>query len=620
MIARSCPLAILILLLPALLGAADALPDGTAPWGDQPAARAALTTPGPGYGSLRLVPAEADTPGGPGNTVLELTTIQAAPTAWALQASIPSLAPIAKGNAIVVECWLRTAAAGAESGEARTSIQVERRGPPWSKVISRELSAGADGKWTRRTCAGIATEDYAAGAAQINFHMGYAKPQTLQIAGLRLIDLGPDIDLRSLPVQRATYAGMEPDAPWRAAATERIERIRKGNLRLVVADAAGAPVAGAEVRVEMLRHAFPFGSAVVPYRLMAGGADGEKYRAWVLANCSRVVLENQLKWKNWEDGAKPDAKPWDQRETTLKALAWLDEHRIAVRGHCLIWPSWGCSPARLKPLATDPAALRAACDAHIDGILAATAPYQLVEWDVVNENFGNHDLTDLLGQDEVIQWFTRARRAFPVGGLVYNDYAHLRGGDYRHEAFVEDLILRLKRAGAPVTTLGIQSHFGGPATGPTAVIAELDRLAAKLDVDLAITEFDIAPTDRDEELQAAYTRDFMTACFSHPRVDQFIAWGFWAGAHWSENAAMIRRDWTPKPAAIAWDDLVRKAWWTDTTLATDASGAASLRGFKGHYRITVTANGRTTTVETDIGDQPTDLRIATTTTPDTHTP
>jgi hypothetical protein len=86
---------------------------------------------------------------------------------------------------------------------------------------------------------------------------------------------------------------------------------------------------------------------------------------------------------------------------------------------------------------------------------------------------------------------------------------------------------------------------------------------------------------------------------------------------------MIRRDWTLKPSAIAWDDLVRTAWWTDTTLATDAAGTAAVRGFQGRYRITDTAAGRTTATETDIGDQPNALRIAAhpiTTTPDTRTP
>ena len=615
------PLPALVLLLASALSAAepDPFPAGTAPWGDQPLTRGSLATPAPGYGTLRVIPGDAQTPGGH-REVLELTTQQAAPTPWSLQATIPSTGPIAKGDTVVVECWLRTAASSSEDGEARTSLQIERRGPPWSKVVTRDLSAPADGTWSRRTCAGIASEDYVTGAAQLNFHMGYGKPQTIQIAGLRVIDLGPGIDPLTLPVQRTTYPGMEPDAAWRAVAAARIERLRKGDLHVTVTDDAGRPVAGAQVHVAMQRHAFPFGSALAPNRLMADGADGDRYRAWVLANCSRVVFENHLKWKLWESGAAVDAPTWQRRDATLAAMTWLNEHGIALRGHCLMWPSWNCSPDRLRALANDSVALRVACDAHLADILAATAPFKLVEWDVVNENFGNHDLTDLLGPDEVVRWFKLARQAFPVGGLVYNDYAHLRPGDPRHAAFVESEVLRLKRAGAPLTVLGIQSHFNSSLIGPAAVLSELDRLSSKLDVDLAISEFDVAPTDHDEELQAAYTRDFLTACFSHPRVSEFITWGFWAGAHSWESAAMLRRDWTPKPAALAWDGLVRKAWWTDVTITTDATGSATVRSFKGSYRLTATAAGGSAVGETAIGDTTSDmhLHLSTPTPENTH--
>ncbi|MBN8527102.1 MAG: endo-1,4-beta-xylanase, partial [Planctomycetes bacterium] len=269
---------------------------------------------------------------------------------------------------------------------------------------------------------------------------------------------------------------------------------------------------------------------------------------------------------------------------------------------------WGCSPARLRGLAADPAALRAAVDAHIADIMASTAPFGLVEWDVVNENHGNHDLTDILGPDEVARWFRLARQGFPQGGLTYNDFAHLRPGDAGHRAYVEDAVLRLRAAGAPVDGLGIQSHFGGPVP-PADVLAELDRLAAKLQVRLAITEFDIESLDGDADLQAAFTRDFLIACFSHPQVDQIIAWGFWERDHWLPSAAMFDRDWTPRPNARAWDALVRGAWWTDVQAATNAEGVCGVRGFKGRHRVTATLDGRSVTAETDIGDAAATVRI-----------
>src|SRR5688572_23119345 len=59
-----------------------------------------------------------------------------------------------------------------------------------------------------------------------------------------------------------SYAGRAEEAPWRVAAAQRIERYRKGTLRVVVTDRRGKPIPGATVRVSMRRHAFGFGSAV----------------------------------------------------------------------------------------------------------------------------------------------------------------------------------------------------------------------------------------------------------------------------------------------------------------------------------------------------------------------
>jgi hypothetical protein len=41
----------------------------------------------------------------------------------------------------------------------------------------------------------------------------------------------------------------------------------------------------------------------------------------------------------------------------------------------------------------------------------------------------------------------------------------------------------------------------------------------------------------DEELQADYTRDFLTLAYSHPTVVGVQLWGFWERSHWKPEAA-----------------------------------------------------------------------------------
>ncbi len=121
----------------------------------------------------------------------------------------------------------------------------------------------------------------------------------------------------------------------------------------------------------------------------------------------------------------------------------------------------------------------------------------------------------------------------------------------------------------------------------------LDRFVA-FGKELEITEFDIDTSD--EATQADYTRDFMTAVFSYPSVKAFLMWGFWEGAHWRPAGAMLRRDWSPKPNAAVYNDLVFKRWWTNVGGKTGAHGTFATRGFLGDYEVEAKAGAKSKTV------------------------
>ena len=147
-------------------------------------------------------------------------------------------------------------------------------------------------------------------------------------------------------------------------------------------------------------------------------------------------------------------------------------------------------------------------------------------------------------------------------------------------------------AGAPIDGIGLQSHFDSNLTPPSRVLELIDQFAA-FGKDLQVTEFDVSVAD--EQVQADYTRDFLTICFSHPAMKGFMIWGFWEGAHWKPSAAMIRRNWSTKPNYDAWNDLIYRQWWTDTRGVTAADGVFRTRAFLGDYDIEVTIDGVTKT-------------------------
>jgi GH35 family endo-1,4-beta-xylanase len=509
-----------------------------------------------------------------------------------IQLVAKTVAPVEKDDVLLATFWIRGVESVAETAEARTAIVFEQASEPYTKSL--QLGVGAGPEWQQIQIPFKAVAVYRPGQAQIIFRLGYP-PQTIEIGGVSVVNYGKRVSIANLPRTRFTYAGREPDAPWRAAAAERIEAIRKGDLTVVVADAAGQPAPGAAVAVRMRRHAFGFGSAVAAQQLTGQGQDGQRYRDTILRLFTKVVMENDLKWPQWEDQS--------QRARTLQALQWLRDHGLAIRGHTLVWPAWRWLPRDLQALRNDPAALRKRVNDHIVEEVSALKGL-LADWDVVNEPHGNHDLMDLLGNEAMVEWFHLARQADPDVRLFLNE-ATTPGAGPRQTHFEQTIRLLLDR-GAPLGGIGFQCHYGMTVGPPERLLPPLDRFA-RFSLPVQVTEFDVDTTD--EELQADFASDFMTAMFSHPAVDAILMWGFWEGRHWRPDAALFRRDWSLKPNGQAWIELVTQQWWTDTQGTTDSRGTFRARGFLGDYDIEVLAGGRSKTVPASLPKAGTTIRI-----------
>jgi len=521
--------------------------------------------------------------GQPFTRALRLRTKTRPATEFAVQASATPIAPVKRGDVLLATFYVRAIEGGQpETGEAHTRFAFVRTNPRFAMFTMRDVPAPR-GKWRRVDIAFRANDDGTPDECRVSFLLGYA-PQVIEIGVISFVNYQDRVQLRDLPHTRITYLGREANAAWRKAAEARIDQIRKADLAISVRDPRGRPARNAKVAVRMKKHAFAFGSAVAADMLLGEGPDNDKYRQMIIRLFNRVVMENDLKWPQWE-GNPNRAK---------RGVAWLREQGIEVRGHNLVWPSWRNSPRDLRALSGDKAALAKRVHDHILNEVTAMRG-QLVEWDVVNEPFANHDIMDVLGNDVMIDWYKWAHEADPGPRLFLNDYPPLDGAatnDAHLNAF-EKTLRFLKDGGAPLGGIGFQCHIGGGLIPPEHLISGLDRFA-KLDLPIEATEFDVN-TD-DEDAQADYTRDFMTALFSHPAANGIMMWGFWEGRHWIPQAALWRRDWTIKPNGQAWLDLVQKAWWTNADGKTDRSGVYHTRGFLGDYEVTVTTNGRTKTV------------------------
>jgi GH35 family endo-1,4-beta-xylanase len=411
--------------------------------------------------------------------------------------------------------------------------------------------------------------------------MGH-QPGIVEIAGVTVENLGPDPDLG------AARAAIEP-----TAVQQRIERYRKADLTVQVTR-KGKPVAGAQVRVEMKRHAFLFGCNFFGLE-PANRTEAQKaYRDRWAALFNYATLP--FYW-----GAFEPRKGEPQYDRLMGMARWCADHGIAAKGHPLVWhevwPSWAPSD-----IDESIALLRAR-------VLDLIPRYKglIRYWDVQNEANASASYP----RTGVGQWARRdgpaamvattlgwAREAARGLGdtLLYNDYDT---GDANVA-----LLTELKKRGALPDAIGIQSHMHGapwPLEQVWAVAERFSRFGRPVHftettvVSGPIRAFnmqnpphDWVTTPEDEARQADYVARFYSILFSHPNVQAITWWDFSdAGAWLNAPAGFLRKDMSPKPVYDRLMRLIHHEWWTDATGTTNRQGVFAVRAFQGDYQVVV---------------------------------
>ncbi|MGO4893023.1 endo-1,4-beta-xylanase [Flavobacterium sp. W21_SRS_FM6] len=535
------------------------------------------------------------------NQALKIEVLKPEGDYWNGQILIPLNKAVTKDDVMLVHLYFRTTFTTSESGSGFVTVFMESPAPDYTKYVEREITS--DSEWQEYLIPVQVAQDFAKGELQLKFGVGAGnKAQTYEIGGIALYNYGQSVSLESLPKTELSYDGRASDAAWRQAAEERIEAVRKGDFSLTIKDGAGNALTNTNLQINFLRHAYHFGSVVAADMLMQQSSDGDKYRETLLANFNQSGTENDLKWAPW-------AGEWGEsfnQQQTIAALNWLKTNKVYTRGHVLVWPSKRNLPLLVQsylpddPSQADPAVKQVVLD-HIDDITQATKAY-VDEWDVLNEPFDNHYLMDAFGNNVMLDWFNQARLNLPEQALYINDYSILSGGgrNSAHQQHYQDTIEYLKTNNAPITGIGLQSHFSENLTAITAIYDLIERYhRAFPELAIRATEFDVNTADT--SLQADFTRDFLTIFFSHPATVGVQAWGFWAGRHWLPKGAMYSQNWQIKPNGEAWQNLIYKTWWNNFSGQTNEAGVYQQRGFYGDYEVSVTVAGVVHTFDFSIG-------------------
>ncbi|MBN1997498.1 endo-1,4-beta-xylanase [candidate division KSB1 bacterium] len=539
---------------------------------------------GGGSGATRrIVDADPELPFG---KVLQLSIQGAGANPWEPQMQTPeNQVDVNTGDYLFYIFYIRALESAADNGFGQATFYVQRSSSPWTGLGSLTLSIRPS--WQKYYVLARAGENFPKGEMEVTIHLGYVK-QKIEISGIIGLNLGSDIDPADLPQTPIYYDGMDTNAAWRAEAQSRIRNHRMGDLTVKVKNSNGEAVQNALVTVRMTNHAYGFGTFMAELALQST-PNAQNYIDHVFELFNRATTPFYM-------GGNTDDWGWygssGHSKSAYPQLAeWLQDNNIPTKGHVLIWPGWDWMPSFFEGLKDNPAELRQAIDDHLQEIVPIGEQYGLVEWDVVNEPYYNHDVMDILGDDILIEWYNRVHEIDPNPRLILNEYNILAGGG--KQDFQDNLarvIELLQNGGAPIGGIGMQCHFDANLTGIPRVLEILDRFG-QYGLPIQITEFDIDIYD--EEIQAAYTRDFYTAVFSHPATDKIVMWGFWEGDMWRPKGALIRTDWSYKKNYDAYTDLLFKQWWTDTDGFTNRDGIFSVRGFLGEYSLRAEFDGVT---------------------------
>ncbi len=194
---------------------------------------------------------------------------------------------------------------------------------------------------------------------------------------------------------------------------------------------------------------------------------------------------------------------------------------------------------------------------------------------------------------EMAAW---VKQADPRAVLYLNDYDILTGNQLQR--FV-DHVNTMRERKVAFDGLGVQGHLHGDTFDPAALQNALDTLA-KLDLPIRITEFNMPGqrssfmrnprqqmTAEQEEAKAKAIVDYYRICFAHPAVDGILMWGFWGGANWIPASSLYKRDWTPTPAAHAYQELVYRTWWTNWQGEVPQGGQLVVPAYFGKHRVSI---------------------------------
>ncbi|WP_285317756.1 endo-1,4-beta-xylanase [Stenotrophomonas maltophilia group sp. Smal35] len=295
----------------------------------------------------------------------------------------------------------------------------------------------------------------------------------------------------------------------------------------------------------------------------------------IIDDCGIITAQRAQKWPimwQYQDHETPE-------EADLVAQ-FSFQHGLLLRGHALIYDAF--MPDWVKAL--DKTAMRRAFDRRIS-YAASRWKGKVHSWDVVNEAIEPNDhlanglrnslFMKALGPSYISDAFFRAKECDPSALLCYNDYNLDSTASFadRRRRTVLKLLESLKKRGAPVEALGVQSHLKSQLKYDDRIWRDFLKEVADMGLKIIVSELDVNDRYFSEDIArrdaqvASMTSRYLNVTLDEPKVIGIVSWGLNDGQSWMAarqrkgDPGFIRADGAvPRPHPLS-SSLEKKPMW-----------------------------------------------------------
>ncbi len=386
-------------------------------------------------------------------------------------------------------------------------------------------------------------------------------------------------------------------------ANENIEKYRKGDVSIQFKTPDGVVIKNAALEIKQVSHDFLLGCILFDLITSDTTYRPELFKERFKKVFNLAVFPFYWPWYEPKEGMT-------RSSSLFPALEWCKENGITAKGHPLVWSTVSGVPEWLSgyTVLESEALLKKRVEHIVTGLKDNIRMFDVVN-EPVNVKTWDHKMQDLkdpndwgikdsipLIADYVEKALDWAHESNPQARLIVNEYRTIADTVVRKR--FDELLTELKKRNAPISGIGIQAHEPRQEWFSPVDLWKTFDLYSKYSLPIYITEFHPQSSgvpitgpwrngNWTPEMQAYYTKLFVTLCYGYPSVASVNWWGLSDRNIWLPGGGLIDKEYNPKPVYNMLDSLVNITWCTQESAKTDDHGSVAFRGFFGNYKITL---------------------------------